>query len=98
MSLFEILRRQRRGAIELIQETLRSRPGAIRERNQDGELPLHVAADYGEGDLVRFLARQWPQALRERDLQGKVPLHHAAEESLEVVEFLAAEWPEAIRE
>jgi hypothetical protein len=72
----------------------------LRQRDCDGNFPLHVAVK-GKSTLqvVRLLLDGWKGALQEKDLLGKVPLHLAAgwNSSLDVVKLLHMEFPEAIQ-
>jgi ankyrin repeat protein len=91
-------------SLDGLEHILRSDPGAIRRRDAEGRLPLHVAAcSDAPLEVVRLLADFWDGALRERDNQGKLPLHVAVALErgvvrLSVVRFLVDRYEHALRE
>jgi ankyrin repeat protein len=74
-------------------------PESVRVRDNDGQLPLHVAARYVGLDEVIILAERWGAALLEKDHAGRLPLHHAVqyEAPLRVVRYLVDEGPLALQ-
>jgi ankyrin repeat protein len=75
------------------------RARALRDRDVDGRLPLHIAVARGWLDTVQVLADLSPEALRMQDGNGQTPLHIAAANGhLDVVHVLAPLSPEALRE
>jgi ankyrin repeat protein len=56
---------------------------------------LHLAADAGKTDVVKFLVERWPEGIRGKNRFGDTPLHLAAEKAqTEVVRHLVERWPE----
>ena len=53
--------------------------GAFKERDNDGDFPLHCAccSAYPPLELVQFLYEQFPNAIKEGNGKGNTPLHHA---------------------
>lgn len=47
-------------------------------RNAQGENAMHVAAQYGNIEVMVFLAKKAQIALNVKDARGRTPLHHAA--------------------
>ena len=55
---------------------LKATPGAAREKDSKGRLPLHLAAERGaKVVMVRELLAAHPQAAKVKDGEGKLPLH-----------------------
>ena len=66
-------------------------PETIKEKNIDGDLPLHVACRNKQKlKVIQFLVQQHPNALLEKDIDGCLPLHLACEtkQSLKVTQLL----------
>jgi ankyrin repeat protein len=75
-------------------------PEGTRERNNDGNTPLHEAVERrGEMKVVKLLVECWPEAMREKNQHGDTPLHLAAAMGeVEMVRLLLERWPEGARE
>ena len=57
-----------------------SRPGAAKEKDNDGNTPLHVALrpfTACPADLQLALLQAWPDAAKEKNAKGCTPLHLA---------------------
>lgn len=85
-------------APELLKEILFSCPDAARARNNDGMLPLHVAAGKGGIEAVTALATAFPTGISVADRNHWLPIHHAAYDSreVEVVKYLHESLPAAV--
>jgi Ankyrin repeats (3 copies) len=78
---------------------------ALQARDQEGQVPLHVAAKGGDRSLgVRdLLFERGPAAIRALDHQGRLPLHVALEQdherrrSLTMVSRLVSGFPGSVR-
>jgi ankyrin repeat protein len=92
---------ERLGVAQLLAR--RYRP-ALRAKDKNGWLPLHVACRYGSPAVAGILAREWPRALRRRTrAEGWVPLHILAQkrfatEQIARVLMIADLWPHGLRE
>lgn len=84
-------------SIELLKEILFSCPEAARARNNDGLLPLHVAAGKAPLATVQILFTAFPTAIGITDRNHWLPIHHAAYDSrsVDVVQFLHEAYPQA---
>ena len=74
----------------------------IRRRDDDGALPLHVAAGEDVPDeILHVLAHEYPVALHTRDYSGGVPLHAACRtvvpSSLDTIRLLVELDPAAVQ-
>ena len=78
-----IHRAARDGDLRVLKATLDAYPGAARDRDRDGLLPLHVAAKHGRAAAAKMLLDVYPEAARlEGDLIGFYPLEFAVEGSI----------------
>ena len=80
--------------IDVMMELFHANPSAIKLPNEDGALPLHIAARYGSLSLVQLLHGLYPAAVNVSDNENLLPHEHASgradkDEGLEVVEYLA---------
>lgn len=70
---------------------MKSSPEIVKEREESGDLPLHVAARANPGlSVIRALVYAYPQALHMRNGDGDLPLHVAimSDASEEVIRYL----------
>mmetsp|Transcript_23643 Transcript_23643/g.34380 ORF Transcript_23643/g.34380 Transcript_23643/m.34380 type:complete len:415 (-) Transcript_23643:2640-3884(-) len=68
---------------DVVSLLLRKHPDAARERDDEGQTPLHLACRYGAPhDVLSALLSSWPDAAREKDASGQTPLHSACEYKL----------------
>jgi ankyrin repeat protein len=81
---------------DVVGPLVESWPEGTRERDTDGNTPLHVAVMRGgEIAVVKLLVECWPGAVREKNQHGDTPLHKAAASwSIETVRLLLEHWPE----
>ena len=50
-------------------------PDAVKEKNNDGETPLHLACyNKQSGQVIRFLVDKYPEAVEEKDRWEQMPL------------------------
>jgi hypothetical protein len=63
--------------LAVMREALKD-PSVARQKNEDGELPIHLAARDGRTDLVRMLLANYPDGALCPDSIGDLPLHNAA--------------------
>ena len=84
-------------SIENVNLLLSRYPDAIREADEEGKLPLHVALDsYASDDVVTLtLLEKFPEAARTRDSDGNLPLHYCGNH-LEITKELINIYPESI--
>jgi ankyrin repeat protein len=78
-------------------------PMAVHNVNDEGWLPMHIAAAYMSMEAVEFFADRYDAALQKRTRRGSLPLHVAAANRAtnglnptEVIQFLAVRWPPAL--
>jgi len=45
------------------------------------ELPLHVACQYSDDDVIEYIATRYPEAIIAADADGMLPIHYALERS-----------------
>jgi len=93
--------------LSLLHYLVQQNPDCLRERDDKGDLPLHVAcrkpatfpvhADY---EVIQFLLEQDPAAIYISNNNGALPIHVAcqADASIHVVKILAEQDPDSIRE
>jgi len=87
--------------METIQLIAEAWPDAVREKDDDGWLPLHYACLYGySDDVIQLLIECWPMSLHVKTEGGILPLHLALqpEAKLEAIQMLVHAWPEAVHE
>ncbi len=90
-------------ALPVIKALHAAHPGAMREKNEQGCFPAHLAVRYVHAPvqpaLVAFLAAENKITFKERDSTGRTPLHCAVssvDSELSVVNAVAAVLKEAI--
>lgn len=66
-------------------------PEAIKERNQFGQIPLHLTTDF---HIAKLLINKCPETVMMADSKGRTPLHLAA--NVEVVKLLLSKYPSAV--
>eukprot|EP01031_Cornospumella_fuschlensis_P036237 gene36237-43958_t len=86
-------------SITVLKEILFACPDAIRVRNNDGMLPLHIAAGKGSLENVQALVSAFPNAINVTDKNHWLPIHHAAYDnrSVDVVKYLCEAFPDPLR-
>jgi ankyrin repeat protein len=71
----------------------------VKETDSLSRTPLHLAAEMGKIDVVKFLLERWPEGIRERNDHGETPLHLAARMGeTDAVNILVQRWPDGMRE
>ena len=82
-----------------LEALLVAHPGAVREEDSAGFLPLHHAAAHGHAPTVQLLLAAHAQGVHQRAVGGLLPLHLACQCStggaVEVVTLLLSAGPEA---
>lgn len=79
------------GNFEKITALIQSSPDSISAKNQNGDSPLHLAAENGHLEIVKFLIEKGADVL-DRNNSGRVALHQAAIKGhIDVMEFLIAQ-------
>jgi ankyrin repeat protein len=87
--------------LESAQFLLQRFPDSIFTLTDEGELPLHIAADcplYVSSDIIRFLVRSGPLSVRVATNRGMLPVQCAVRtgKALPVVQLLLDEWRDSI--
>jgi ankyrin repeat protein len=76
-------------------------PESLKQRSDEGEIPLYGAARSNSLPLVQFFVEGYPRGVRRRSNNGWLPLHHAvmcAEPwGEQVVPYLLQQWPASVR-
>ena len=68
--------------LKVLTAQLKANPQAAKEKNRDGDLPLHLAAAGGAPlEVVTALLKASPQAAKEMNSKGELPLHIAVARS-----------------
>ena len=62
---------------ELSLNLIRMFPASVHKFDQDGNLPLHMAAVSGYQDMIGFLGERFPSGASVRNEEGLLPLHMA---------------------
>eukprot|EP01033_Poteriospumella_lacustris_P009264 gene9265-6635_t len=86
--------------VTVIKWLLNQRSEGVRVADEEGRLPLHLAAGYNSNvEVVRWLWEQHPEGVRVADKEGRLPLHWAAgyNSNVEVVRWLWEQHPEDVR-
>jgi Ankyrin repeats (3 copies) len=89
--------------LRVLRAILSTDPDSIKRRDDNGRVPLHVAACSDSPlDVVRVLVNQWEGALRVPDKHGELPLHAAVGLErgivrLSVVRYLVDKYEPALR-
>lgn len=66
-------------SLEVVRFMFEQCPVAIRIRDREGDLPLHLAVSIAPFHVVQFLVEKYPEAVMEKGSDGWLPLHDAAE-------------------
>ncbi|CAE7647971.1 unnamed protein product [Symbiodinium sp. CCMP2592] len=70
----------------------------VQVADSNGQVPLHLAVEYGSFDVLRLLVEAWPEGVQVADSNGQVPLHLAVEYgSFDVLRLLVEAWPEGVQ-
>ena len=64
---------------ELNQDMIRMFPSSVHKFDQDGNLPLHMAAASGNIEMAIFLGERFPSGASVRNNDGMLPLHLAVQ-------------------
>mmetsp|Transcript_60567 Transcript_60567/g.177634 ORF Transcript_60567/g.177634 Transcript_60567/m.177634 type:complete len:493 (-) Transcript_60567:69-1547(-) len=64
---------------ETVQLLLERCPGAVKEQDAGGELPLHWAAEHGALEAARLLLQAYPDGAQVEDHLGRLPVRMAAD-------------------
>ena len=85
-------------AMEILRLLIEKYPEAVRHTDNDGNLPIHLAAGGAKSpEFCRLLIEAYPGSERTTTTTGALPLHWAcAKGSLATVEYLYRLFPEAI--
>lgn len=81
----------RRGGVDMARSLLDVYPQAISTSDDEGNLPLHMAAQHGSIELIKYLHSLHPIAASAPNTEGLLPMHFAAlrkDKDIEVVNFL----------
>ena len=90
----------------LIQLLITAYPDAVKIRDPDGNLPIHLAAGHHKGrmwlshsELTILVYNAFPAGIRERDKDGYLPLHLALRNKApdEMIKYLLQAYPESVR-
>ena len=85
----------------MFQFLVQQHPDAVKGKNSQGRLPLHVACTKKQSlEVIRLLVSIYPNTVKEKERQGWLPLHAACvmKQSLEVIQFLVQQHPQALKE
>jgi hypothetical protein len=92
------------GAHDVVEYLVRWGPGAVREQDGHGNLPIHYAGWHhdeawrADADAARALIEAWPESPLEANRAGELPVHRAAQtDSRALVQLLAERSPQSLR-
>ena len=87
--------------VQMLKKLIAAHPAALDVADDEGNLPLHVAAGTGEKDPFALILRHRPDHIRARNAQGLLPLHVVAGNPLTsdacFDAVVAADWGAAAR-
>eukprot|EP00986_Skeletonema_menzelii_P017120 scaffold17584_cov117-Skeletonema_menzelii.AAC.3 len=84
-------------AIQILKLLIEKYPEAIRHTNNNGRLPIHIAAEWRSPEFCRVLIEAYPGSERITTAQGAMPLLLAClNNSVPTVEYLYRQYPNAI--
>ena len=87
--------------VQMLKKLIAAHPAALDVADDEGNLPLHVAAGTGEKDPFALILRHRPDHIRARNTQGLLPLHVVAGNPLTsdlcFNAVVAADWGAAAR-
>jgi len=84
-------------AIQILKLLIEKYPEAVRHMNNNGDLPIHIAARRRSPEFCRVLIEAYPGSERISGIRGTLPLHWACfTNSLATVEYLYRQYPDAI--
>mmetsp|Transcript_7417 Transcript_7417/g.12473 ORF Transcript_7417/g.12473 Transcript_7417/m.12473 type:complete len:407 (-) Transcript_7417:846-2066(-) len=86
------------GTADIVQFLLAANPGAAKQSNKHGVLPLNACIVNPNSDvnMVRSMHAVYPKAIRIPDNEGLLPIHKAVQHSnLDVIKYLVESYPES---
>jgi ankyrin repeat protein len=87
------------GHLEMVKYLVALNPAIIKEKDGNGDLPIHRAVEFGYVEIVKCLAEYDPATLKEKDDSGCCPIHCAPiVGNLEMVKCLAEYDPATLTE
>jgi ankyrin repeat protein len=118
--IFDLLRNDRKpplpndALVEAVEAAVRTYPLGLRQRDGDGDLPVHLASETSPPEVFRAVINGWPDSVKERTRGGRydqprlLPIHGAcrrpcsdqasAAAATQVVRLAAEAWPESLME
>jgi ankyrin repeat protein len=81
----------RRGGVEMARVLIEEYPEAINIPDDEGSLPLHIAAQFSSIDTIKFFYAVNPSAASTANSEGLLPMHFAGlrkEKDIDIVDFL----------
>jgi ankyrin repeat protein len=85
--------------LDLVRRILQLSPCAIKKKNKNGSLPLHLALSFSAcDDVLQMLFSLYPRAVKEQNIFGYFPLHYAccSNASTSILKILIEVHPEAL--
>jgi ankyrin repeat protein len=93
-----------RSGLDDVRALVEAYPQALRERDQNGNLPLHCAFDQSASpDVIRHLLLEYPESIREPSARGVLPVRAALRRygvrgGIPLVKLVVEMWPEGLGE
>ncbi|EEF41029.1 ankyrin repeat-containing protein, putative [Ricinus communis] len=78
------------GYLDIVKEVLHANPDACSHLDQDGRIPLHLAAMRGRIDIMKELLRICPESMTQKQDHGKTILHFCVKITARDDEFVSA--------
>ena len=97
--LHEVVKNHKKYSLGDIIALVKTNPAAVRERDNDGHIPLHYACSrQAPLPIVEYLLRRYPHGLQVGNKYQAFPLHYACDRGapLEVIQLLVNAYPQAL--
>jgi len=86
-------------SLDVVKVLMKSYPDAVRVRDENGELPLHIACQEAPLDVIEALVDAYPEGIKIENEFGEFPLSRAMNHpaSLDAIKLLVNAFPECVQ-